>query len=161
MLGCSESYLSSHRFDGYWSVCCGAGKIETIRYATAEWLNFTNRDGTGPYHELPNEVFGAAGVAIDVTYMPLNRAVNMVESGRMVFAGGFTRDDKVFAVHPVFETIYTITYRADLDVDWSDPDVFVSLRILGRPAIQAEVDFDIIELDSRGQAGKLLLTGLC
>ncbi len=134
-------------------------KIESVRYATAEWLNFTNRDGTGLYHELLNEIFGSAGVTVDATYMPLNRAVNMVESGAMDMTGGFTRDDRLFAVHPVFETIYTIIYRADLDVDWDDPNVFDTLRIVGPPAIQAEVDFDMIELDSRSQAGKMLMTG--
>ncbi len=134
-------------------------KIETIHHATAEWLSFTNRDGTGLYHELFREIFGTVGAEVDVEYMPLNRAVNMVESGRKDLTGGFTRDDRVFAVHPVFETTYTIIYRADLDVDWEDPNVYDNLRIVGPPAVGAEVDFKIIELDSRSQAGKMLLSG--
>lgn len=134
-------------------------QIKTVRYATAEWLNFTNRDGTGLYHELFREIFGIMGAEVDVTYMPLNRAVSMVEAGQMDVTGGFTRDDRVFAVHPIFETTYTIIYRSDMDVDWDDPNVFDTLRIVGPPAIQAEVAFDMIELDSRSQAGKMLVSG--
>ncbi len=130
-----------------------------VRHATAEWLNFTNRDGTGLYNELFREVFAASGMEVEVNYMPLNRAVTMVESGEMDFTGGFTRDDRLFATHPVYETTYSVIYSSESDIDWTDPAQLDGLRIVGPPQIAAEVEFTMTELESRSQAARMLLAG--
>ena len=130
-----------------------------VRHATAEWLNFTNRDGTGLYHELLREIFGDADLDVEVAYMPLNRAVSMVGSGEMDFTGGFTKDDRTFATHAIYETTYSVLYAADSDLDWSDPASLEGLRIVGPPTIAAEVDFQMTELESRSQAARMLLAG--
>ncbi len=138
----------------------GLAEVEgPIKHATAEWVGFTNRDGSGLYHELFREIFETQGLEVEVSYMPLNRAVSMVAAGEMDFTGGFTKDDRVFATHPVYETTYSMLVAADRPIDWTDPEQLKGLRIVGPPTIQAEVDFAMTELESRSQAGRMLLSG--
>jgi len=130
-----------------------------VRHATAEWLNFTNRDGTGLYHEVFREIFAEADLEVGISYMPLNRAVLMVESGEMDFTGGFAKDDRLFSTYPIYETTYSIMHAADSDIDWSDPTALAGMRIVGPPQIASEVDFEMTELESRSQAARMLLAG--
>ena len=63
-------------------------KITQITWATPEWKALTNKDGTGLYHELINEIYGRAGIRVVVEYVPWVRAMDIVKKGEADFSGG-------------------------------------------------------------------------
>lgn len=67
-----------------------ASEIKTITYATPEWKNITNSNGTGLYHEILQKVFKPEGIKIKVKYVPLKRAVFMANNHDVDIVGGLT-----------------------------------------------------------------------
>ena len=137
-----------------------AEDISVVRHATAEWKGFTDADGSGLYNELIREVFSTADVEVEREYVPLNRAIVLVERGRSDFTGGFSKDDRNFATYPIYETTVGLMMRKDLRPNFSSLDDLEGLRIVGPPALSGEVPVqNMTEVDNRLQAAKLITAG--
>ena len=136
-----------------------AEDIKVVRHVTESWGGFTNRDGTGLYHELFKAVFGEFGVAVEIDYVPLKRAVAMVESNAADMTGGFNRDARNFARYPVFETNVSALFFRDTIPDWKGPESLDGLRIVGPPELAKASGLPVLEVDSREQAAMMMLRG--
>lgn len=65
-------------------------EIETINvvWATDNWQGYTNKDGTGLYHELFSTIFANSPYNITVKYLPWKRALNQVKTNKANISGG-------------------------------------------------------------------------
>ena len=52
---------------------------ETIRWMTESWNNYTNKDGSGLYHDIVRAAFD--GHQLEITYMPWKRSLLKVKNG--------------------------------------------------------------------------------
>ncbi|ATC97824.1 MULTISPECIES: substrate-binding periplasmic protein [Pseudoalteromonas] len=71
------------------STCCVSQQKEInppIRWVTDSWPNYTDKDGSGLYHELMRSVFHNVQ-EFDVQYTPWLRALELVKSGNADFTG--------------------------------------------------------------------------
>ena len=136
-----------------------AEDIKVIRHATESWGGFTNEDGTGLYHELFREIFKESGAKVEVNYVPLKRAVELVKQGRADLTGGFNKDDRPFAKYPVFESSMSIIFRKDKIKDWNDVSSLKGLRLVGPAETAKASGLPVTEVDSRWQAATLMLKG--
>jgi ABC-type amino acid transport substrate-binding protein len=72
-------------------------KAETIRWATESWENYTNKDGSGLYHDIVQAVF--AEHKIDIIYMPWKRSLLEVKNGTADMSGATSFVDGYITPH--------------------------------------------------------------
>ncbi len=139
------------------SIC--AQEIKVVRHATESWGGYTNKDGTGIYHELLRAVFGEFGVKVEINYVPLKRAVAMVKAGKADITGGFSKDERNFARYPIYETGFSALYLKKAIANWKGVESLKGLRLVSPPATAREFKLPLVEMDSRVQAVRMLLKG--
>ncbi|MDT0602709.1 transporter substrate-binding domain-containing protein [Thalassotalea sp. W431] len=82
-------------------------------WATDSWEGFTNRDGTGIYHEIFNKVFEHSPYNVSVQYLPWKRALNQVAINQAQVSGALPKSDKyLFADLPILTQPLSILTRA-------------------------------------------------
>lgn len=57
------------------------GRISTILAVGPSWEKFTNKDGTGLYHEILDEVFALNDIKVERKYTPSGRGYDLVANG--------------------------------------------------------------------------------
>jgi ABC-type amino acid transport substrate-binding protein len=84
-----------------------------IVWGTDSWEGFTNRDGTGFYHELMKAVFPPSEYKMDVHYLPWKRNITNLELSRVDMTGALPkRQDFHYSNSPVlFQTIYLVSSK--------------------------------------------------
>lgn len=70
-----------------------------IHWATDSWKNYTNRDGSGLYHELMKQLFGASKNELVVNYVPWLRALELVKQGQADITGAMPYDPNYLMSH--------------------------------------------------------------
>lgn len=87
-----------------------------IRWATDSWPNYTDKDGSGLYHELMSSVFHS-GQELNVQYAPWLRALELVKSGNADFTGAMPLNSNyVMSQHIVLsQPISVLIKKAYLD----------------------------------------------
>lgn len=101
------------------STCCVSQQKEIeppIRWATDSWPNYTDKDGSGLYHELMSSVFHS-GQELNVQYAPWLRALELVKSGNADFTGAMPLNSNyVMSQHIVLsQPISVLIKKAYLD----------------------------------------------
>ena len=84
-----------------------------IVWATESWPEYTNKDGTGLYHELFNLIFAQSPYQITVKYVPWKRAINEVEINNAHITGALPKNGYyLFADTPIlYEPISILAYK--------------------------------------------------
>ena len=73
-----------------------------VIWVTESWQNYTNKDGTGLYHELFNTVFQHSPYNIHVKYLPWNRALREIETKKANISGALPNNGKhLFSNMPI------------------------------------------------------------
>ena len=102
-------------------------------------------------------IYGEFGVKVEAQYLPLKRAVVMVNTGKADITGGFSKDDRNFAKYPIYETGFSALYRKGTIKKWEGADSLKGLRVVGPPETAKEFKIPMEEMDSRVQAIRILL----
>lgn len=77
------------------------GAIDAV-WVTDVWQNYTNKDGSGLYHELFNTIFQNSPFNIHVKYLPWKRALREVETKKANISGALPKNEKyLFASIPI------------------------------------------------------------
>ena len=142
----------------------GVANAETIRWVTESWKNYTNKDGSGLYHDIVQAVFAEHQLAI--VYMPWKRALLKVKNGKADMAGatsfveGYTRPDIAILATPIsilfhkdnmnFSTIASLQNHVAV---WASPYEDELFSSANRPFIKG------FSVQEREIAYKLLLSG--
>ncbi len=111
-----------------------AGGITEVVAAGPSWEGFTNRDGTGLYHELLREVFGLYGITVRRAYVPSERAYSLVREGHADF---MTCHDKpvrslIMARYPMYANVFHVFFRKAAQPDFSGPESLEGAKVVVR-----------------------------
>ena len=136
-----------------------AEEITSVLHATVEWTGFTDSDGSGLYNELLREAFAVNGVDVQVDYVPLNRAVALVERGDADFTGGFAPDERNFAQIPIYRSTFAMMHRADADIGELTVEGLSDMQLVTVPQVNETIQANMNAVDGRGQAAKVLISG--
>lgn len=92
-------------------------KINVI-WVTDTWQNYTNRDGTGLYHELFETIFQHSPYNIQVKYLPWKRALREIETKQANISGALPNNEKyLFADVPILtEPISILLQKTETDL---------------------------------------------
>lgn len=78
--------------------------IKAVTWATPAWLEFTQKDGQGVYHDLISAIFSMQGIKTNVIYAPWKRAVETVKDGIYDMTGGIEKSTEFYqSQYPVYE----------------------------------------------------------
>ncbi|GAA5131475.1 substrate-binding periplasmic protein [Thalassotalea piscium] len=96
-------------------------KDTDIIWATDTWINFTNKDGTGFYHEVMAKVFEGSAYNLTVEYLPWKRSLFYVKTNKANVSGALPKNDEyLFADIPILIqplSILTRTSNQNLTLD--------------------------------------------
>ena len=96
-----------------------AEEIQEIRWATPEWQNITNKDGTGLYNEILDRIFEPHQITLIREYVPWKRALIMVAKGHADMTGGEDPDDQhLQATHPIVEVSQSVLFKRSVIPQW-------------------------------------------
>jgi ABC-type amino acid transport substrate-binding protein len=87
---------------------------ESVVWGTDEWEGFTNKNGTGFYHELMSQLFPSPQYQIQISYLPWKRSLMYLERKSIDMTGAMPASNKFYmSSSPILsETIYAV-YLAD------------------------------------------------
>jgi len=139
----------------------GAGPVpakasERIVSASPSWKSFTNRDGTGLYHEILAAVFSPFGIRVEHRYTNANRGLHLIKKGLadvytcQVSTGEFK--DLMLARYPMYQGRFYALYKKSRIQNWQGPATLADKRAVWRRgyycAHEFEPSFYILETDS-------------
>lgn len=142
-----------------------AVEISEVVSTSPSWNTFTNKDGTGLYHEILREVFGLYGVSVRHEYSKSSRSEEMVALG---LADMMTCDDKaspaiVMGKYPMYESSYYVFFNKARIGPWRGAESMRDKEILSQPSYYAQANFpvpvSIREVPTGAQALGMVLLG--
>jgi ABC-type amino acid transport substrate-binding protein len=93
----------------FFNISITNAKTDTIRWVTESWQNYTNKDGSGLYHDIVRTIF--VDQRIEVIYMPWKRTLLEVKNGTADMTGA-TSVSKGYVIprYPILATPISILY---------------------------------------------------
>jgi hypothetical protein len=109
------------------------------------WDTFTNRDGTGLYHEILNKLFGLYGITVKRIYAPSGRAYDLVRNGKADF---MTCHDVVkaplrLAKYPMFEGTFFVFYKKSRIGEWQGDETLKGKTVAWRIGYYEKGNFPV------------------
>lgn len=137
-----------------------AQEIMEVISTSPSWDTFTNRDGTGLYHEVLREVFGQYGIAVRHEYSKSSRSEKLVEQG---IADMMTCDDKaseplVQGRYPMYENSYHVFYRKGRIGEWKGVESLRDKEVLSQPTYYNQSNFTVPVAIKEVQTGSQALS---
>lgn len=120
-----------------------AEEIRTIRIASPEWNKFTNRDGTGLYHDIIRAIFEPLGIEVIHEYMPANRSLELVAQGMVDMKTCETNPipGTFLSKHALYENVFhTLFHKGQLE-GWAGPHTLRNREVVIRAGYYTEADF--------------------
>jgi len=127
------------------STCVYAEDIKEVIAVGPSWDRFTNRDGTGLYHEILHAVFGLYGIPVRRIYVPSERAYDLVRSGRadMMTCHDEAASPLQLAHHPMFAGRYYVFFNKERIGEWKGVESLRDKVIVWRLGYYAENNFPV------------------
>ncbi|MBW8189744.1 transporter substrate-binding domain-containing protein [Neiella marina] len=100
-----------------------AEPIEQIVWATPAWPDYTDRDGSGLYHEILDRIFDPLGIPLIRQYMPWKRALASVEAGSADMTGAVVYSSEcLLSSYPVIKDIESVLFKPHKIEPWLGVD---------------------------------------
>ncbi|EGB15539.1 hypothetical protein DND132_2335 [Pseudodesulfovibrio mercurii] len=127
-----------------WCMEPAEGVTEVIT-AGPSWETFTNRDGTGLYHEVLDAVFALYGIAVRHEYVPSDRADELVRLG---WADMMLCDDRAepplrLARLPLYVNDYYVFFRKDRIGPWRGGESLRGREVAAQKGFYHDWDFPV------------------
>lgn len=130
--------------------------VKKVVSTSPSWNTFTNKDGTGLYHEILSAIFQPLGIKVIHKYTNAKRGVNMVQKNTADFYTCRNEihdfDDLMLARYPMYVGAYHAIFKKDKFPHWqgarSLKDHIVVWRNGYYTASDFPVTFKILEADS-------------
>jgi len=103
-----------------------------IVVATESWDGATNRDGTGLYWDIIEEVYEPLGYTIIKKYKSYNKATEMVRTHNADMYLAAYKNEKTFALYPKYyfdQDVVLAIYRSDIIEDWKGQGSLKGLKV--------------------------------
>jgi len=133
-----------------------AESLDRIVSASPSWESFTNRNGTGLYHEILAAVFHPFGIRVEHRYTNANRGLHLIRKGLAdmytcsVSTGGFR--DLMMARYPMYEGKFYALYKKSRIHKWQGASSLTDKRVVWRRGYYSPQEFDasfyVLETDS-------------
>lgn len=108
--------------------CFLFASFKNVHWGTDEWLEVTNSDGTGLYHELIGEIFTSEGYKLEVSYFPWQRVLQNLNDKKIDMTGGLPERDQYYQSNqPVLSQRIVLVIAKD-KVDSFDIDKIQNYR---------------------------------
>jgi ABC-type amino acid transport substrate-binding protein len=122
-----------------------AGDIAEVVSTGQSWNTFTNRDGTGLYHEILNAVFALHGIPVRHEYANSDRAEELVRLGQadMMLCDDVSQPPLVMARYPMYENAYHVFFNRDRIGRWRGANSLRDKEILSQPGYYSQVNFSV------------------
>lgn len=142
-----------------------AMEIDEIISASPSWKTFTNKDGSGLYHEILKEIFTLYNIPVRHEYATSGRAEELV---RLNIADMKTCNDIVLpalimARYPMYENDFYVFFKKERIGPWRGSKTLTDKEILIQPGYYTESNFNapvrIKEVMTSTQALSMILLG--
>lgn len=119
--------------------------VQEVVVAGPSWEGFTNRDGTGLYHEILNEVFGLYGIRVKRVYVPSERALQLVKEGTADFQTCYDAVEEPFilAKHPMYANQFHVFFNKEAVGPWQGVESLRDKRVACRIGYYTEDNFSV------------------
>lgn len=122
-----------------------SGRVTEVISAGPSWESFTNRDGTGLYHEVLNAVFALYGIRVRHEYVPSARADELVRLG---WVDMMTCDDRAqpllrLARYPLYANDYHVLYDKERIGEWKGPETLRNKEVAAQKGFYHDWDFPV------------------
>jgi len=122
-----------------------AADIQEVATTSPAWDTFTNKDGTGLYHEIMNTVFGLYNIPVRHIYSNSGRSEELVLKGE---ADVMTCDDKaspelVMGRYPMYENSFYVFFKKGRIGVWQGDESLRGREILSQPTFYNEQNFKV------------------
>ncbi len=121
------------------SVGVTASQPDSVRICTPEWEFYTQKDGTGLYHELWAAVFKSAGINVDVKYVPFKRCVKSFSNSKKktntkandydAYAGGYGKEGGIIPYWHIGVDLITVAYKKGEIEKWTGEALLNGQRV--------------------------------
>lgn len=124
---------------------CAGISIDSISSTSPSWNTFTNKDGTGLYHEILKEVFGLYGVDVHHVYAKSGRAKALVEQNQ---ADMMTCDDEphsglVLGRYPMYASDFYVFFNKNRIGPWKGTESLRNREIVAQPTYYNQSNFPV------------------
>ena len=93
---------------------------KNIKIATEEWKGYTNKDGTGLYFEIVNEIYRSTSIKLDIIFVPWARATKLVDDKqRDVLFGSYNNlPGYLYPDYPLNTELSAVIFHKDTIPNW-------------------------------------------
>lgn len=143
----------------------GGSEIKEVVSVSPEWPTFTNRDGTGLYHEVLRAVFDLYDLPVRHQFVPSDRGDELVRQGAadMMTCDDFAVAPLSLARYPMFVSDFYVFFKKDRIGPWKGPESLRGKEIVCQKGYYHDWNFPVpvrIRTSSSGeQALKMILFG--
>jgi ABC-type amino acid transport substrate-binding protein len=122
-----------------------ADRVTVVITAGPSWETFTNRDGTGLYHEVLDAVFALYGIPVRHEYVPSDRADELVRLG---WADMMLCDDRAepplrLSRYPLYVNDYHVLFNRDRIGPWKGAGSLRGREIAAQKGFYHDWDFPV------------------
>ncbi len=120
-------------------------EIEEVISTSPSWNTFTNRDGSGLYHEVLREVFSLYGISVRHEYAKSNRSSELV---LLNLADMMTCDDKFnpplsLARYPLYVNYFYVFFNKKRIGPWKGVQSLSGKEVLSQPGYYSQQNFPV------------------
>ncbi|WP_081650498.1 substrate-binding periplasmic protein [Paucidesulfovibrio longus] len=143
----------------------GADGIDEVVVVGPSWEGFTNRDGTGLYHEILGKLFALYGIKVVRQYVPSERAYDLVREGRADFMTCHDRVEPplVLAKNAMYENQFHVFFSRVRFPDWKGQQSMLGSTVVWRIGYydirNFQVPFRVKEVKSGAAALGMVVLG--
>ncbi|QJB56042.1 transporter substrate-binding domain-containing protein [Pseudodesulfovibrio sp. zrk46] len=119
--------------------------IKEVVSTSPAWQTFTNRDGSGLYHEVLREVFGLYGIPVRHVYAKSGRSEELLleNEADMMTCDDSAQPPLVLGRYPMYENDYFVFFKKERIGQWSGNDSLRDKEILSQPTYYSETNFEV------------------
>lgn len=119
--------------------------FDEVITTSPSWNTFTNKDGTGLYHEVMREVFALHDIPVRHEYSKSSRSEELVIQNS---ADIMTCDDKtspplVMSRFPMYQNVFHVFYRKNRIGPWKGVETLRDKEILSQPSFYDQSNFSV------------------
>lgn len=141
----------------FWGALCGVVlllgstanahevNIKKVVTTSPSWDTFTNRDGTGLYHEIMQKVFSLHGITVEHLYSKSGRSEKLVADNQ---ADIMMCDDKpypslVMGRYPMYQNDFYVFYKKERIGTWRGEETLRDREVLSQATYYDDENFNV------------------
>lgn len=128
-----------------WCQPASATEIKEVVSTSPSWSTFTNRDGTGLYHEMLREIFGLYGVKVRHEYAKSNRSEDLVinRQADIMTCSDVAKSPLEPSRYPLYKNDFFVFFKKHRIGPWRGVETLRDKEILHQPSFYSQKNFPV------------------